>query len=134
MHVEPVLTANQQLVFKALGEAAAPLSAYTILERLQGKGIKAPLQVYRALEKLIDFGLVHRLESLNAFVVCDHHGDHTQNPVAFAICDACGLVSEFVDLSVQEGLNRWTTGHAFRPKRVTVELRGLCESCDGASK
>ena len=78
MHLEPVLAANQQLVFKAFGEAAAPLSAYSILERLQGKGIKAPLQVYRALEKLIDFGLVHRLESLNAFVVCDHHGDHAQ--------------------------------------------------------
>jgi Fur family zinc uptake transcriptional regulator len=134
MHVEPVLTANQQLVFKALGDAEAPLSAYTILERLQGKGIKAPLQVYRALEKLIDFGLVHRLESLSAFVVCDHHGDHTQHPVAFAICDSCGLVAEFVDSSVQEGLTRWTTGHAFRPKRVTVELRGLCETCDGASK
>lgn len=134
MHVEPALTANQQLVFTALAEADAPLSAYTILERLQGKGIKAPLQVYRALDKLIDFGLVHRLESLNAFVVCDHHGDHVQHPVAFAICDACGLVAEFVDPSVQEGLTRWTKGHAFRPKRVTVELRGLCESCDGASK
>jgi Fur family zinc uptake transcriptional regulator len=134
MHVEPVLTANQQLVFKALGDSGAPSGAYTILERLQGKGIKAPLQVYRALEKLIDFGLVHRLESLNAFVVCDHHGDHTKHPGAFAICDACGLVSEFVDASVQEGLTRWTTGHAFRPKRVTVELRGLCERCDGASE
>jgi Fur family zinc uptake transcriptional regulator len=134
MHVEPALTANQQLVFAALREAEAPLSAYAILDRLQGKGIKAPLQVYRALEKLIDFGLVHRLESLNAFVVCDHHGDHIQHPVAFAICDACGLVSEFADASVQEGLNRWTQGHAFRPKRVTVELRGFCESCDGVSK
>lgn len=134
MIVQPVLTANQMLVLAALSEAEAPLSAYAILDRLQGKGIKAPLQVYRALEKLIDLGLVHRLESLSAFVVCDHHGDHAQHPVAFAICDACGLVSEFVDSSVQEGLVRWTQGHAFRPKRVTVEIRGLCESCDGASK
>ena len=135
MYVQPELTPNQLLVFSALGDAAAPLSAYTILERVQGKRIKAPLQVYRALDKLIDFGLVHRLESLNAFVVCDHHGDHTQHPVAFAICDACGLVAEFVDSSVQEGLTRWTKGHAFRPpKRVTVEIRGLCETCDGAAK
>jgi Fur family zinc uptake transcriptional regulator len=73
MNVEPVLTANQQLVSAALTEAEVPQSAYAILERLQGKGIKAPLQVYRALEKPINFGLVHRLEILNAFVVCDHH-------------------------------------------------------------
>lgn len=134
MLIEPVLTSNRQMVFQALQQAGAPLSAYALLERLQGKGIRAPLQVYRALDKLIDHGLVHRLERLNAFIVCDHHGDHSQHPVAFAICEACGLVAEFVDPSVQKGLTRWTKGHAFRPKRVTVELRGLCENCDGATK
>lgn len=134
MLIEPVLTSSQELVFQTLQKSSSPLSAYAILDRLQGNGIRAPLQVYRALEKLIDFGLVHRLESLNAFIVCEHHGDHSQHPVAFAICDACGLVAEFVDSSVERGLTRWSKGHAFRPKRVTVELRGLCESCDGATK
>ena len=134
MIVAAQLTSNQQKVLEALRNARAPLSAYGILERLQESSIRAPLQVYRALEKLIDRGLVHRLESLNAFIVCDHQGDHSRHPVAFAICDACGGVEEFVDPSVEKGLSRWSKGHAFEAKRVTVELRGLCESCNGVPK
>ena len=134
MIIVPALTANQQLVFRTLEKAQAPLSAYAILEQLQGDGLRAPLQVYRALDKLIDFGLVHRLESLNAFIACDHQGDHARHPVAFAICEACGLVEEFVDPSVEKGLSSWSKERAFRPKRVTVELRGLCESCTGEAQ
>lgn len=134
MIVKAALTANQQKVLQALQTAGAPLSAYGILEQLQESSIRAPLQVYRALEKLVDRGLVHRLESLNAFIVCEHQGDHSRFPVAFAICDSCGGVEEFVDSSVEKGLSRWSRGHAFRAKRVTVELRGLCESCNEVSK
>lgn len=134
MIVAVELTSNQQKVLEALQEAGAPLSAYSILERLQESSIRAPLQVYRALDKLIDRGLVHRLESLNAFIVCDHRCDHSRHPVAFAICDACGGVEEFADASVEKGLSRWSKGRAFQAKRVTVELRGLCESCNGVRK
>lgn len=134
MIVAAELTSNQQKVLEALQKAGVPLSAYGILERVQESSIRAPLQVYRALDKLIDRGLVHRLESLNAFIVCEHQGDHSRHPVAFAICDACGGVEEFVDSSVEKGLSRWSRGHAFQAKRVTVELRGLCESCNEASK
>jgi Fur family zinc uptake transcriptional regulator len=62
------LTKNQSLVMGALSQANGPLSAYTILDELREHGFRAPLQVYRALEKVVEFGLVHRLESLNAFV------------------------------------------------------------------
>ena len=128
------LTANQQQVLETLGRAGGPLSAYGILERLQESTIRAPLQVYRALDKLIEHGLVHRLESLNAFVLCDHRCDHSRQPVAFAICDACGGVEEFVDRSVEKGLARWSRDHAFHARRVTLELRGLCETCSEAAK
>ncbi len=134
MVIEQGLTPNQKLVFATLQAAKVPLSAYGILERLQESSIRAPLQVYRALEKLVGFGLVHRLESLNAFIVCDHQGNHACQPVAFAICEVCGIVAEFVDPSVEAGLANWSRGHAFQPRRVTVELRGLCENCTEASK
>lgn len=70
------LTKNQGLVLSVLESSGQPLSAYTILDRLRGQGLKAPLQVYRALDKLLEHGRVHRLESMNAFVVCCHsrHG------------------------------------------------------------
>ena len=57
------LTKNQKLVMGALSNANGPLSAYTILDELREHGFRAPLQVYRALEKLVELGLVHRLES-----------------------------------------------------------------------
>ena len=79
------LTRNQSLVMKTLTSADAPLSAYTILDRLRDDGLRAPLQVYRALDKLTTLGLVHRLESLNAFVACAHPDCHEHALVAFAI-------------------------------------------------
>ncbi|HSM41507.1 MAG TPA: transcriptional repressor, partial [Afifellaceae bacterium] len=60
------------MVFDTLLAADGPLSAYDILDRLRDKGFRAPLQVYRALDKLLALGLVHRLESLNAFIACAH--------------------------------------------------------------
>ncbi|MCC2690339.1 MAG: zur, partial [Rhizobiaceae bacterium] len=62
------LTRNQQLVLARLEAASGPVSAYGLLDQLRDDGFRAPLQVYRALEGLIKGGLVHRLESLNAFV------------------------------------------------------------------
>ena len=66
------LTRNQQLVYDALTGADTPLSAYSLLDQLRESGFRAPLQVYRALEKLIELGQVHRLESINSFVACQH--------------------------------------------------------------
>ena len=131
---EPVLTRNQQIVLDALLDAEAPLSAYGLLERIAGHGIKAPLQVYRALDKLIEHGFVHRVESINAFVACPHRDEHRQQLVAFAICNSCGSVAEFVEASVRGGREQWSHGHGFKAERATIELRGLCESCNGGDR
>ncbi len=63
-HAENDLTRNQSLVLDTLSQSGGPLSAYTILDQLRDHGFRAPLQVYRALDKLVEFGMVHRLESL----------------------------------------------------------------------
>ncbi|WP_265515980.1 Fur family transcriptional regulator [Nitratireductor luteus] len=123
------LTRNQNLVMHALDSAAGPLSAYTILDRLRDDGFRAPLQVYRALEKLQEMGLVHRLESINAFVACAHPDCHSHDMIAFAICEKCGKVDEFSDDVVQERLGAWTARHRFKPSKTTVEIRGHCASC-----
>jgi Fur family transcriptional regulator, zinc uptake regulator len=80
------LTRNQDLVLKTLNAADTPLSAYDILDRLRGDGLRAPLQIYRALDKLIEHGLAHRLESLNAFVCCANSERH-ENRRHSGICD-----------------------------------------------
>ena len=126
------LTRNQSLVLGALTDADGPLSAYTILDRLRGDGFRAPLQVYRALEKLLDFGLVHRLESLNAFVACAHPHCHAQGLIAFAICEDCGQVNEFSDEVVRERLGTWSIDNGFKAEKTTIEIRGHCANCVAA--
>jgi Fur family zinc uptake transcriptional regulator len=128
------LTRNQDLVLKTLNAADTPLSAYDILDRLRSEGIRAPLQIYRALEKLVDGGLAHRLESLNAFVCCANADRHarTGGTAAFAICEDCGHVDEFADEVVEQRLNDWAAAHGFAPTRTTIELRGLCKECGKA--
>ena len=125
------LTRNQALVVEALRHAEGPMSAYSILDTLRGEGFRAPLQVYRALDKLMEMGLVHRLESLNAFVACSHpHHAHEAHAITgFAICDQCGQVDEFHDQAIDERLGAWTARSGFHPGKTTIEIRGRCRSC-----
>ena len=125
------LTKNQILVLDALTDAGGPLSAYGILDQLREHGFRAPLQVYRALEKLVDQGRVHRLESLNAFVACRHPGCESQEAVIFAICTDCGNVDEMTDAGLGKKLHLLASEVEFSLAKSTVELRGLCCNCSG---
>ncbi|PHP67460.1 transcriptional repressor [Zhengella mangrovi] len=123
------LTRNQSLVMGALNDAEGPLSAYAILDQLRAEGVRAPLQVYRALEKLLELGMVHRLESLNAFVACRHPACDNHETVAFAICERCGHVSEIADETLAARLKHVAGQAGFRASKSIVELRGLCQAC-----
>ncbi len=128
-HATHDLTRNQSLVFDVLSKADGPLSAYTILDQLRDDGFRAPLQVYRALEKLLDYGMIHRLESLNAFVACAHPQCHEHGLIAFAICEQCGQVKEFSDSAIENLVSAWSVQSGFKSRKTTLELRGLCEKC-----
>jgi Fur family zinc uptake transcriptional regulator len=123
----PRLSATQERVKALLEAASGPLSAYELLDRMRAHGAITPPTVYRALDALITAGLVHRLESLNAYVACRH--DHSHHLAAFAICESCGSVTEFTDPQIGRRLNGWASGHAFHPKQVTLEMKGLCDAC-----
>ncbi len=123
------LTKNQSLVLETLSEANIPLSAYTILDNLRSHGLRAPLQVYRALEKLILAGHVHRLESLNSFVACQHSNCDQNKTVAFTICNSCDHVNEVSDPELSSRLNNLADGHSFQLQHSVVELRGVCQDC-----
>lgn len=127
------LTRNQTLVMEALSSKAGPVTAYALLHDLRDEGLRNPNQVYRALDKLMEYGLVHRLESLNAFVACAHPHEHAQphvhGMIAFAICESCGQAQEFSDAVIEAGLKGWSADHAFRLSRAIVEMRGICGNC-----
>lgn len=132
MTAAPDLTKNQNLVLETLAHAPGPMSAYTILDELRSDGLRAPLQVYRALDKLLEHGLVHRLESLNAFIACSHSQCHTGGIVSFAICETCDKVLEFSDDVVTSQLGAWSRAKGFRPDSTTIEIRGTCAECAAA--
>lgn len=132
VHAATDLTKNQTLVMGALTNSDGPLSAYTILDQLRDHGFRAPLQVYRALDKLVEFGLVHRLESLNAFVACRHPGCDGHQTIAFMICESCGQVNEISDGVLTKRLKALADEASFALKKTTIELRGLCRICRAA--
>lgn len=123
------LTKNQLRVLEKLEASSGPLSAYMLLDQLRDQGFRAPLQVYRALEGLMNAGFVHRLESMNAFVACSEPHDHSHRMIAFAICDKCGQVSEFSDEVIGEQLDAWVGSTGFAAKRAVIEFRGTCAKC-----
>lgn len=123
------LTKNQTMVLQTLTAAEGPLSAYDILDNLRDDGLRAPPQVYRALEKLTEMGLVHRLESLNAFVACSHPDETHHTALAFAICEECNSVTEFNDDEIMNRLRLWAQGETAQLKKATIELTVVCGNC-----
>ena len=88
------LTNNQQTVLDLLEGSKEPLKAYAILFDIQKKGIKSPLQVYRALDKLIEIGKVHKIESKNSYIACSNANSTSKTSTSFLICEICDSVTE----------------------------------------
>ncbi|MBO6816276.1 MAG: transcriptional repressor [Rhizobiaceae bacterium] len=126
---EMKLTKNQKLVHGVLVASGSSLSAYNILDSLRDDGLRAPLQVYRALDKLMEMGLVHRLESLNAFVACSHPGCDGHRSIVFMICENCERVFELEDQELVNKVEGLASRESFRLKQTTVELLGECADC-----
>lgn len=127
------LTKNQKLVLDLLQSSKRQMSAYDILDKLRPQGLKAPLQVYRALDKLMEWQLVHKLESLNAFVSCNHNACHSANHgsdmTAFTICDDCGDVTELASLAVSDLLAQQVGKKGFQISQTAIEIKGVCRRC-----
>ncbi|MGX8010948.1 Fur family transcriptional regulator [Mesorhizobium sp. ORM8.1] len=123
------LTRNQKLVLEAISQAGRPVSAYDILDDIRPHGIRSPIQVYRAIKKLIDDGSVHKIESLNAFVLCVGPHAHGRGTAILAICERCGRVTEFSDDVVDLRLAEWARRKNFQIGRASLEFSGLCADC-----
>jgi Fur family zinc uptake transcriptional regulator len=122
---------NQQLVFDALTHARKPLSAYDLLNLLRDAGLRSPLQVYRALERLIATGSVHKIESTSTFAVCSHENCGAQGHAIFAICTQCGATLELHDQKLDLLLRELSSRNHFSTQSTVVELSGLCNACSG---
>jgi len=104
------------------------MTAYAVLASLRSEGITGPPTVYRALRRLIETGLVHRLESINAYVACSQTHDH-QTAAVFAICQKCGRVEELTEPSIMQRLTAAAHAQRFQLDEAVIELKGTCGTC-----
>ena len=124
------LSKNQKIILDIIEKANEPLKAYSILFNVQKQGIKAPLQVYRALEKLIKLGKIHKVESKNAFVACSKINCSNQNSTFFLICDNCENIIELEDQEITDQLNKTCERFGSTYKNHTIEITGTCSNCN----
>ncbi|MFV0384148.1 Fur family transcriptional regulator [Paracoccus sp. (in: a-proteobacteria)] len=122
------MTPVRRRTLEILLESHRAMGAYEVLDRLADDGFgKQPPVAYRALEFLVQHGLAHRLQRLNAFAACLHPAvDHA--PV-FLICRNCDKVAETHAPVVRGALTDAATAHGFTVERATVEALGLCPNC-----
>ncbi|WP_323750385.1 transcriptional repressor [Marinobacter sp.] len=118
------LTSNQRKVFEALEQAGKPIGAYAILEQT---GFRGAIQVYRALEKLIDLGLAKKLESLHAYICVSQKAEIA--PTAFAICDHCGHIHQLKEVREVRQLHECLAQMDFEVCRSVIEIHGACSTC-----
>jgi|TARA_B110000971_G_C19972452_1_gene483298 Fur family zinc uptake transcriptional regulator len=123
------LSKNQQVVLDIIEKAKEPLKAYSILFNVQKKGIKAPQQIYRALDKLIEIGKIHKVESRNAFVACKNSNCEISNATAFSICEKCEKVTEINNSNLSKYLTNFEDDTGMKYKKYNLEFFGICRKC-----
>ena len=129
MQKQQYLTKNQQIVLDLVEKSSEPLKAYTILFNVQKKGIKAPLQVYRALDKLVELGKIHKIESRNAFIACQNSSCQVSKATAFSICEICEKVTEISSTSLAKYLTNFKDKDGMKYSKYNLEFFGLCKKC-----
>lgn len=151
------LTALRQQVLLLIWENHKPLGAYTLIEQLAEKTQRriAPPTVYRSLEFLLELGLIHRINSLNAYIGCTQphmhqtpsdpaqsnqshtdlshskqtHSSRVDRRNYFLICKKCHDTQEILDTSLSEKIETVSQSFKFLPQEQWLEITGLCEEC-----
>lgn len=129
-------TLLREQVYELILTADKPMGAYDLISALQAKRQDdadstskniAPPTVYRSLEFLLEEGLIHQLNSINAYIPCCH--PRSAHAAAFLICTDCHKVEECSNLPVQSILDFATQDANFQVERTMIELKGLCHDC-----
>lgn len=122
-------TQQRRRVMQILCQTNRPMGAYDILEQMREELPRvAPPTVYRALDFLLEQGLIHKLETLHAYVGCEHPSIKSHSG-QFLICSSCGHVTELEDAKISDSLGQAAEATGFNPSHPVVEVTGLCADC-----
>jgi len=123
-------TLAREQVFKLLANHKGAIGAYDLLDELKVIDTSAkPATIYRALDFLSKQGFVHKIESINAFVMCHHFSD-CNHPVQLLICDNCGHVEEIQSNNLDLALRSMADASGFSISHQIVEAHGQCQTCN----
>ena len=123
------LTPARAQVFLLLTEVQGAIGAYDLLEELKKQDPAAkPATIYRALDFLSKQGFVHKIESINAFMLCHHFGD-CDHPVQLLICDSCSSVEENQSGEFDSALRKMASNSGFSISHQVIEAHGICKQC-----
>jgi len=127
------LTPLRRRVLELIWANHQAVKAYELIDRLstEDHSVKPPT-VYRSLDFLLEHGLIHRIDSLNAFVGCTH--PHEPHDVRLLICTQCDQITELADPALDTALALALSATGFQPSRAHLEIHGLCAHCQEASK
>lgn len=129
-------TPLRRSVYKLILESERPLGAYDLIQELQQSRVReqgenakmvAPPTIYRSLDFLLEYGFIHQINSINAFVPCCHPRD--EHNAVFLLCNDCQRVQEFSGLPVQEVVENVKDIAGFEVQHSVLELKGLCNQC-----
>lgn len=125
------LTSARLAAYEVLCASDRPLSAYALIGLLQERQNRkiAPTTVYRHLDFLMRVGLVHRLESTNTYLPCDHPEQAHESQ--YLLCSGCGHVDEIESRRIGALLKEIAHKHGFQAENAVIELKGVCGSCSG---
>lgn len=123
------LNSNQQVIFDLLKTAQQPLSAYTILEQARPFGFHAPTQVYRVLNKLIGYGLIIKLNTVNMYFAHETPHAHQQHYHLLTVCTDCTAVQDTCLSDLNQGIQQSLHQQHFVSESPFLELLGQCEQC-----
>lgn len=122
------LTDLRRRVLELIWQSHQPVGAYELLDILKDERHNAqPPTVYRALDFLLELGLIHRIESLNAYVGCN--APEAFHPSQFLICRDCGAAAEISDDRLDKAINELANDAGFSVIQRNLEVEGQCPNC-----
>ncbi len=127
-------TPLRRQVYELIAVDSTPVGAYDLLDRLKKQRANAaPVTIYRALDFLLEAGLIHRIDALQAYAACEVHGHGEQESPEHGglvlVCSRCTQLTEFEDPKLERQIERAALAHGFRVARRLIEIRGLCGRC-----
>ena len=126
-------TKLREYVFSLIWKSHKPITAYQLLDLIKDGDFSAtPPTVYRTLDFLLEQGLIHRINSLNAYIGCCQ--PETGHTGTFIICEQCEQAEEVNNEQIISAIEQVSKAHSFTLKSHVTEIYGLCPQCANQDK